>query len=267
MLSAPETHPFGDLLRAWRQRRRLSQLELASEAAISARHLSFVETGRSQPSRALVLRLAKRLGVPLREQNLLLIAAGYAPTFSEKPLTDPALAAVREAVELILRGHEPYPALVIDRMWNLVTMNRALPPLLKTVAPHLLEAPVNVLRLSLHPQGLAPNIVNFATWRGHLLERLERQVELTADRELETLLDELKSYSAPSTTYVPEGSAAVAVPLRLKTPHGIRSLISTTPGFGTPVDVTLSELALETFFPADADTATRLQSGLFESIQ
>lgn len=259
MPSTPQ-QPVGDLLRSWRQRRRLSQLELATTSDISARHLSFVETGRSRPSRGLVLRLAKRLGVPLREQNELLLAAGYAPTFSEKPFGDPALGAARNAVELILRGHEPYPALAIDRSWNLLSMNRAVAPLLVGVAPHLLTPPVNVLRLSLHPQGLAPRILNLAAWRGHLLARLALQLELTADETLEALLAELQSYPAPGLEPAVPDITPIAVPLLLETPHGTLSLISATTVFGTPTDVTLSELALETFFPADAASATLLRT-------
>ncbi len=258
------TRPAGDYLREWRQRRRLSQLDLALEAEISTRHLSFMETGRSTPSREMVLRLAERLQMPLRERNALLVAAGYAPLFPERKLDDPALQAAREAMELVLAGHEPYPALAVDRHWNLVASNRALPPLLAGVDPALLAPPVNVLRLSLHPQGVAPRIANYAEWRAHLLERLRHQIEVSADPVLSDLLDELAAYPAPAgaTAHAPVRShehAGVVVPFRLITDAGTLSFISTTTVFGTPVDVTLSELALESFFPADAATADALR--------
>jgi len=253
--------PVGTLLREWRQRRRLSQLDLAGEADISTRHLSFVETGRALPSREMVLRLAERLEVPLRERNRLLTAAGYAPMFGERGLDDPALAAARQAVELVLQGHEPYPALAVDRHWTLVSYNRSVRHLLAGLPADLLQPPVNVLRLSLHPQGLAPRIVNLATWRAHLLARLRQQVEASGDAALAALADELRRYPAPAGA--PAGwhgtEAAVVVPLQLATPTGTLSFISTTTVFGTPVDITLSELALETFFPADASTASALR--------
>ena len=189
-----QTQPVGNLLRKWRERRRLSQLDLACEAEISTRHLSFLETGRSLPSREMVLRLAEQLEVPLRERNVLLIAAGYAPAFPERPLDDPALQAARKAVDLVLAGHEPYPALAIDRHWTLIASNNAVPPLLAGVEPSLLQPPVNVLRLSLHPAGLAPRIANLAEWRSHLLARLRHQIEVSADPVLEELLNELCGY-------------------------------------------------------------------------
>lgn len=253
----------GDRLRAWRQRRRLSQLDLAGEANISARHLSFLETGRSRPSREMVLHLAERLEVPLRERNQLLVAAGYAPVFPERRLDDPALKAARQAVDLVLAGHEPYPALAVDRHWHLIAHNRAVPPLLAGIDPALLQPPVNVLRLSLHPQGLAPRIANWGEWRAHLLARLRHQIDVSADARLAELLDELRGYRPPAGAAVdrpPEiDPAAVVVPLRLVTAAGTLSFISTTTMFGTPLDITLSELALETFFPADADTAEALR--------
>ncbi|GEM46232.1 transcriptional regulator [Deinococcus cellulosilyticus NBRC 106333 = KACC 11606] len=248
----------GTLLREWRQRRRLSQMDLALEADISTRHLSFVETGRSHPSREMVLHLATHLNVPLREQNLLLTAAGYAPVFPERSLQDPSLQAARQALDLILQGHEPYPALLVDRHWNLQAMNRAIPPLLEGLPEHLLQAPVNVLRLSLHPEGLAPGIENLAEWRAHLLERLKRQVDLTADPVLMDLLAELQAYPAPRGIRA-QVTSDIAIPLRLRTSQGVLSFLSTTTVFGTPVEVTLSELALETFFPADAFTLQVLQ--------
>ena len=256
------TRPGGDLLREWRQRRRLSQLELALDADVSAKHLSFVETGRSAPSREMVLHLAEQLEVPLRERNVLLIAAGFAPLFRERALADPALDAARQAVDLVLAGHEPHPALAVDHHWNLVSANRAVTPFLTVTEPALLQAPVNVLRLSLHPGGLAPRIANLAEWRSHLFARLRRQVEVSADLALVELLRELDAYPGAGTA----GSngadsqyAGVVVPLRLISPSGVLSFISTTTVFGTPMDITLSELALESFFPADAFTAETLR--------
>jgi transcriptional regulator with XRE-family HTH domain len=252
--------PVGDLLRGWRQRRRLSQLDLALGADISARHLSFLETGRSRPSRDMVLHLAERLDVPLRERNALLLAAGYAPAFSERPLTDPALHAAREAVTRLLAAHEPYPALAVDRHWSMLDHNRAAGRLLAGVSPALLEPPVNVLRLSLHPEGVAPRILNLGEWRRHVLARLDRQIEVTADASLAELARELRRYPSPAEAAAPasDPAPAVVLPLRLATPAGPLSLISTTTVFGTPVEVTLSELALETFFPADSASAELL---------
>jgi transcriptional regulator with XRE-family HTH domain len=263
-----QARPVGALLRDWRLRRRRSQLDLALDAEISARHLSFVETGRSTPSREMVLRLAERLEVPLREQNLLLVAAGYAPVFTERPLDDPALQPARKAVDLVLASHEPYPAVAVDRHWTLVAANRAVAPLLAGADAALLRPPVNVLRLSLHPSGLASRIANLAEWRAHLLARLRRQVEISADSVLAALLEELRRYPAPSAPRGHGGAeadpAGVVVPLRLATPSGVLSLLSTTTVFGTPVDITLAELALESFFPADAATgeALRAMAGL-----
>jgi transcriptional regulator with XRE-family HTH domain len=265
------THPtpraFGEHLRHWRQHRRLSQLDLAHEAEISTRHLSFVETGRSVPSREMVLRLAERLAVPLRERNALLVAAGYAPMYRERPLDDPALAAARQAVDLILKSHEPYPALAVDRYWNLVAANGMLPHLLEGVDPSFLQGgPVNVLRLSLHPKALAPKIVNLAQWREHLFERLRQQIQATGDAVLVALLEELQAYAAPDShgahgqEHLAGELLGVAMPFRFRTAHGVLSFISTTTIFGTPVDVTLQELALETFFPADAFTGEVLRS-------
>lgn len=251
--------PIGHHLRQWRQRRHLSQLDLAGEAEISARHLSFVETGRAAPSRDMVLRLAERLDVPLRERNVLLVAAGFAPMFSQRPLDDPALGAARQAVDTILKAHEPSPALAIDRHWNLVAANAMVTPLLHGIAPDLLAPPVNVLRLSFHPQGLAPRIVNLAEWCAHLLERLHRQCEVMADTELLKLYHELKGYPVPARR-TPVATDAVVVPFRMKLGDDVLSFISTTMVFGTPIDVTLSELAIETFFPADEFTARRLRA-------
>jgi transcriptional regulator with XRE-family HTH domain len=253
---------IGGHVREWRQRRRMSQLDLASEAEISTRHLSFIETGRAQPSRDMVLHLAERLDVPLRERNVLLVAAGYAPVFPQRTLDDPALAAARKAVDLVLAGHEPYPAVAIDRNWTMVSANKVVPLLLAGVDAALLQPPVNVLRLSLHPQGLAPRIANLAEWRTHLLDRLRRQIEISADPALTSLMTELRSYPAPYKG--PPGRreqdyAGIVVPLELKTGDGVLALFSTTTVFGTPVDITLSELALELFFPANAETAEALR--------
>ena len=261
-MNAASALPVGTLIRDWRQRRRLSQLDLASEAEVSTRHLSFVETGRASPSREMVLRLANRLDVPLRERNRLLIAAGYAPMYGERKLDDPAMRSAREAVELVLRGHEPYPALAVDRHWNLVSYNRAVPALTAGADAALLQPPLNVLRLSLHPRGLAPRIANLGAWRAHLLERLRQQVAASADAQLEALAEELRGYPGADGDEQALADQHVVVPLVLDTPDGRLSFISTTTVFGTPVDVTLSELALETFFPADAATADRLRRAL-----
>lgn len=256
-----EIRPVGALIREWRQRRRMSQLDCAVEAEISTKHLSFLETGRAQPSREMVLRLAELLEVPLRERNTLLVAAGFAPMFKERPLTDPDLEPARAVIDMVLKGHEPYPALVVDRHWTLVAANRAVPPFLQGVEPALVTPPVNVLRLSLHPGGLAPRILNLAQWRAHLFARLRRQIAASADPVLQDLLSELMAYPAPDAdeSRHAEGgdspSASVAVPLRLASEAGVLSFISTTTVFGSPLDITLSELALETFFPADAETA------------
>ncbi|WP_321886403.1 helix-turn-helix domain-containing protein [Paraburkholderia bannensis] len=252
----------GELLREWRMRRRMSQLLLATEAEISTRHLSFVESGRATPSREMVMHLAERLDVPLRERNALLVAAGYAPLYRERALDDPQLAAAREAVDLVLRGHEPYPALAVDRHWNIVASNGALAPLVGDAAPALLAAPVNALRLSLHPEGIAPRIVNWHAWRAHLLARLQRQIEASADSKLVALHDELAAYPTPpgaEAVTVEPMRHHIAVPLRVRTAIGELSFYSTTTVFGTPVDITLSELAIEAFFPADTQTAEALR--------
>ncbi|MCZ8218608.1 MAG: helix-turn-helix transcriptional regulator [Acidovorax sp.] len=254
---------FGDHLRTWRQQRHLSQLELADEADISTRHVSFMETGRTNPSRDMVLRLCERLAIPLRERNALLVAAGYAPMYRERALDDPALAAARQAVELVLKGHEPCPAIALDRCWNVVATNRAALALLSAhVSPELLAPPINVFRLSLHPQGLAPRIANLAQWRAHLFERLRQQIQATADPTLIALQTELLEYPAPeeTTPLVLAGEMlGVVMPFCFESVHGMLSLISTTTIFGTPVDVTLQELAVESFFPADEFTAQALR--------
>ncbi|MCC7023118.1 MAG: helix-turn-helix transcriptional regulator [Thermomicrobiales bacterium] len=262
-LTTERNQPVGELLRAWRERRRLSQMALALDAEVSTRHLSFLETGRARPSREMLLRLAEHLAVPLRERNALLLAAGYAPAYPERPLDDPALAAAREAVARVLAGHEPYPALAIDREWTLVAANRAVAPLLAGVAPSLLRPPVNILRLALHPKGLASRTVNLPEWRAHLLSRLERQIAVSADSGLARLLDELRAYPAPEGIAVseeePSGMAGVAVPFQVRAERGVLGFLSTTMVFGTPVDVTLSELAIEAFFPIDTRTAEAMR--------
>jgi transcriptional regulator with XRE-family HTH domain len=254
--------PVGALLREWRQRRRMSQLDLACEAEISTKHLSFLETGRSAPSRDMVLHLAERLDVPLRARNTLLHAAGYAPVFPERALDDAALGAVRQAIDPVLTGHEPHPAVAVDRHWCLVAANRAVAPLLAGVDPALLRPPVNVLRLGLHPAGLAPHTVNLAEWRAHLLDRLRQQIDASGDPVLVDLLVELRGYPAPERSAPRAGNGdftKVAVPFRLATDAGVLSFFSTTTVFGTPVDITLSELALECFFPADRATAEAMR--------
>ena len=258
-----QTITFGDQLRTWRQRRRLSQMELALDAEISTRHLSFVETGRSVPSRDMVLRLAEQLDVPLRERNILLVAAGYAPVFPERSLDDPALSSARQAMELVLAGHEPFPALAIDRHWTLVSANRIAMRLMEGVDPALVAGPINVLRLSLHPGGIAPRIVNLPEWRAHVFARLRQQIAITADPGLAALLAELQSYKNPDglsfrTHHTTE--PAPVIPLQLATESGVLSFLTTTMMFGTPIDITLSELAIESFFPADAATAAALQA-------
>jgi transcriptional regulator with XRE-family HTH domain len=254
------TRPVGDLLREWRQRRRMSQLHFAVEAEISSKHLSFLETGRAQPSREMVLHLAELLEVPLRERNALLMAAGFAPVFKERALSDPALQPAREAVELVLKGHEPYPALAVDRHWNLLAANNAATSFMTGIDAALLTPPINVLRVSLHPDGMAPRIVNLSEWRSHLLARLRRQVDTSGDAVLAALLEELSAYPAPARGAEPiANGSSFAVPFRLATDAGVLSFISTTTVFGTPVDVTLSELALESFFPADPATAAALR--------
>ena len=251
---------FGNQLRDWRQRRRLSQLDLAAEAELSTRHLSFVETGRSKPSREMVLKLSEALELPLRNRNSLLIAAGYAPSFPERPLNDGRQADARALVQRILDAHMPFPALAVDRHWHLIAHNKSALALMAGAAPQLLEPPINVLRLSLHPEGLAPQILNLADWKRHILDRLRHQFSESGDSILEGLFEELRSYPAPASKAPAASSEAlIAVPLILNSPVGQLSFISTTTVFGTPVEVTLSELAIESFFPAEGGTAERLR--------
>ncbi len=264
--SAPPTS-FGDHLRHWRQRRRFSQMDLAHVAEVSTRHLSCVETGRASPSREMVLRLVERLDVPLRERNAWLVAAGFAPLYRARPLDDPDMASARAAVQRILQCHEPWPALAMDRHWNLVMHNRLVPLLMAGATPELLQGPVNVLRLSLHPQGLAPRIANLRQWREHLFERLRQQIRATGDTVLVGLLEELKAYpeasaDAPGSAplELPGEHPGVLMPFQFHTPHGVLQLVSTTTVFGSPVDITLQELALETFFPANEASAELLHT-------
>jgi transcriptional regulator with XRE-family HTH domain len=263
MNTVTERPAIGEMLRDWRQRRRLTQLDLACDAEISTRHLSFVETGRAQPSRDMLLHLCELLEVPLRERNALFLAAGYAPVFGERPLDDPQLGAAREALSLVLRGHEPYPAVVVDRHWNLVMGNQAAHRFIAGIPEHLLAPKPNVLRLSLHPDALAPRIVNLGEWRGHLLARLRAQVAASGDPVLASLLQELSAY-APLPGETREAASTprpdVVVLLRFRTPHGELALFSTITVFGTPVDVTLAELALEAFYPANEASAALLRS-------
>ncbi len=254
----------GELLRDWRRRRRLSQLDLSVEAEVSARHLSFVETGRSKPSRELVLHLAEHLDVPLRERNALLLAAGFAPAYGETPLDEAVMAPVRDGLQQLLDGHEPYPAVVVDQHWDLVTANAAALRLMTFgVCPSLLEPPVNAMRVTLHPEGLAPRIRNLDEYSAHLLLRLRRQALLSQDPALDELLDELRAYPG----VVEHASAAVEPmdllfsPLRLAGPED-RELVlfSALATFGTALDITVAELAIEQFFPADAATAAALRA-------
>lgn len=264
VLSPRRTAPaaVGAMIREWRERRRLSQLDLACEAGVSTRHLSFLETGRARPSRDMLLHLGEALKAPLRARNALLLAGGFAPAYAERSLDDPALDSVRRSIELVLTAYEPFPALLVDRRWKMLAANRTVAPLLVGVAQHLIEAG-NVLRISLHPEGLGPQIVNFSEWRAHILERLKSQAEATADPELVALIEELSAYPAPggANPAPTHESAGVAVPLQIRTPaKGTLSFFSTTTVFGTPLDITLSELALETFLPADRTTAEALRS-------
>ena len=246
----------GKMVRSWRELRRFSQLELAVEAEVSQRHLSFIESGRAAPSREMVLHLAEHLEIPFRERNVMLLAAGYSPIYGDRPLEDPTLIHAKATLEALLRAHEPYPALTVDRHWNIVSANRALSGLLDGVDSELLKPPANALRISLHPRGLAPNIVNLGEWRQHLLDRLRRQFRITRDPALNPLMKELIGY--PFNSSERPGSFnenEVAIPLRLRTPRGILSFLSTVTVFGTPVEITLSEVTLEAFYPADQETA------------
>ena len=261
-MSGTVTRPgAGPLLREWRRRRHLSQLDLALEANVSARHLSFIETGRSRPSAEMLLHLSERLDVPLRDRNALLLAAGHAPVYAQRELDAPELGPVRDALDRVLAGHAPNPALVVDRHWGLVAANAAAALLTAGAAAHLLEPPVNVLRLSLHPEGVAPRIANLPEWRAHLLDRLGREAVASGDPALAALHAELAAYPSPGPAVSPDLEAgAIAVPLRIRHDGGELAFISTVTTFGTAVDVTVSELSIESFFPADAATAAAVRA-------
>ncbi|SDK35644.1 helix-turn-helix domain-containing protein [Nonomuraea jiangxiensis] len=250
-----QDRPVGELLRQWRRRRGLSQLDLAIQADVSARHVSFVETGRTIPSSAMVLHLAEQLGVPLRERNRLLIAAGHAPVVRERPLEDPHLASARDVLEQILRGHEPYPALVVDRRWNLLFANAAIDVFLEGVAPSLLRPPVNMMRLGLHPNGFAPRLRNLGQVRAYLLPRLARQVAHTGDPKLSALYEELLSYGPDGDPPPPPDPADIAMPIRIGHRGAELCFFNTVTTFGAAFDVTLDEIAVEAYFPADEHTA------------
>jgi transcriptional regulator with XRE-family HTH domain len=251
--------PIGQLIREWRQRRRLSQLDLACDAEISTKHLSFLETGRAQPSREMLLHLASRMAIPLRDRNVMLNAAGFAPTYQERSLDDPDFRLARQSIDLMLSMHEPNPALAVDRHWTMVASNKAVGHLISGVDPLLLVPPVSVIRLSLHPAGLAPRIINLVEWRRHAIARLRQQIDVTGDSVLADLVEEVRDYPLPSGhsgRVKPGDHEMIAVPFRLATVHGPLSFISATTMFGTPVDITLSELAIESFFPADQVTVS-----------
>jgi transcriptional regulator with XRE-family HTH domain len=252
--------PFGVLLRRWRQRRRMTQMDLACAAESSTRHLSCLETGRAQPSADMVLRLAEHLEIPLRDRNALLLAAGFAPAFQERSLAE--LTAAQRAIAQVLQAHKPYPAFAVDRHWNIALSNGAMAQLYLDCAPELMSRPVNAVRLVLHPGGLAPRIVNYSEWRGHVVAVLRQQIEARADPAVQALLDEVMAYPAPAgATAAPasEGSSRFATPLQIATDAGIASFLNTTTIFGTPTDITLSELALEMLFPADELTVAIAQ--------
>jgi transcriptional regulator with XRE-family HTH domain len=256
---ASDATRIGPLLRDWRERRRLSQLDLALGAGVSARHVSFIETGRSRPSAEMVVQLAEHLDVPLRDRNGLLLAAGYAPLYGQRGLDEPEMGPVREAIDRLLRGHEPFPALVIDRHWGLVAANRTVPLLTDGAAEHLLEPPANVLRLALHPDGLARRTINFGEWRAHLLDRLGRQAVASGDPALFALHEELAGYPGGGGGHAVDLEAGeIAVPFRIRVGDAELAFISTATTFGTAVDVTVSELSIESFFPADDATAAFL---------
>lgn len=257
---APPRSRVGPLLRDWRQRRRLSQFELALQADVSARHISFIETGRSRPSAEMVLHLAVNLDIPLRERNQLLLAAGYAPVYGQRGLDDPEMGPVHDTLELILRGHEPYPAMLVDRHWGIVSANRAFTLLTEGAAPELLEPPANVLRLALHPNGVAPRIVNFAQLRATLLLWLARQAISTGDPALAALHQELSELPGGEPSPSEPTSDEVAVPLRIRSGESVLSFISTITTFARATDITLAELSIESFYPTDLTTANALRA-------
>ncbi|GAA4291831.1 helix-turn-helix domain-containing protein [Actinokineospora soli] len=252
--------PVGTLLRQWREHRRLSQSDLALQADISTRHLSFVETGRALPSRDMVMLLGESLDLPLRDRNRLLLAAGFAPLYSQSGVDSPRMAAVDEAIRRSLHGHDPYPAALVDGGWRMVDANAALRGLLSGIAPRLLHPPVNILRACLHPDGLAPRIVNLAQWREHVLCRLRRKIAFTADDSLGELYDELCSYPGDLPRAVHGSTEDVMVPLRLRDGEHELSFLGTVTTFGGAVDVTVAELSIEALHPADERTAEVLRS-------
>ncbi|PAZ09952.1 transcriptional regulator [Streptomyces sp. SA15] len=264
--AAPATTPadkgVGPLLRAWREQRRVSQLELALRADSSARHISFIETGRSRPSEEMVLRLAEHLDVPVRERNALLLAAGYAPRYPQTPLDDPALDSLREGVERLIQGYEPYPALVLDAMYNVLAANRGILMLLDDIPESLVAPPLNVMRLTLHPEGLAPRIRNLREWRGHLLAQMERQIALRRSEPLRALYEEVAAYPVPEADDDQPAQSVpyFALPMRIEHEGRTLSFISSISTFNTPMDVTVAELAIETLLPADPATVKYLHS-------
>ncbi|MCM2386914.1 helix-turn-helix domain-containing protein [Streptomyces albipurpureus] len=267
MTTVVSTTEVGPLLRGWRERRRVSQLDLALRADSSARHISFIETGRSRPSEEMVLRLAQHLDVPVRERNSLLLAAGYAPRYAETPLTDPSMLGLREGMERLLKGYEPYPALVVNGVYDVVAANRGIAMLLEGIPGHLLVPPLNAMRITLHPEGLAPRIRNLPEWRGHLRAQMERQIALARSPELCSLYEEVSAYPPP-----PGGFDAIteqqdpapypffALPMRIEHDGRVLSFVSSISTFNTPMDVTVAELAIETFLPADPATVDYLRS-------
>ncbi|MFI1557174.1 helix-turn-helix domain-containing protein [Streptomyces globisporus] len=279
----PDTE-VGPLLRDWREQRRISQLELALRADSSARHISFIETGRSRPSEDMVLRLAEHLDIPVRERNALLVIAGYAPRYPQTSLDDPAMASLRESLERLLAAYEPYPALVVDGTYGVVAANRGVALLLEGVPEMLLAPPLNAMRLTLHPEGLAPRIVNLPEWRADLLAQMDRQIALVRSPALRELYDEVAAYPAPAraggTDRTAEGTggavpvagradragrerdraAAFALPMLLEHGGRVLSFVSSIATFNTPMDVTVAELAIETFLPADRETAAYLHA-------
>lgn len=248
---------FGDQLRQWRQQRHMSQLDLALEAEISSRHLSFVETGRSRPSRDMVMRLAECLSLPLRSRNTLLLAAGYAPVYPEKSIDNVAMETARAVISHVLSSYAPFPALAIDRYWNVIEANATVMALMDGVAPHLLEPPLNAVRVSLHPEGVASRIVNLPEWRAALFQRLRDQIDASGDPILADFLEELRSYPGGESTAV--AGYPLAIPLIIDTHVGRLSLLTMSSVFGSPVDVTLSELAIESLLPADRATFEALR--------
>lgn len=257
MAVATADDTFGTMLRTWRCARRMSQLELASVAGVSSRHLSFIETGRARPSREMVVHLAEQLDVPIRERNTLLTAAGFAPLYRETPLGAPEMTTARAVIDRLLESH-PYPAIAVDRRWDLVNANAAAFALVEGVHPSLLEPPLNVYRITLHPDGLQSRIVNFEEYAAHMLARLQQQALLSADGDLAALLAEVRGYvgDLPPSAHVP--TAQVLLPMRLRVGDHVLSMMTTISVFGAPVDITLAELTLEMFFPADAETTALL---------